>query len=154
MSSLTTLLATRNNILNIINQYDKEQLNHIPEGFNNNLVWNLGHVIVTQQLLCYKPSSAEIRIDPSLIDKYRKGSKPEGVVSDDEILQLKNYAFSTVRQMEDDYNNDLFETYNEYTTSFGVTIDSIESAMAFNNVHEGMHYGYILALRKLVVPVS
>ena len=154
MSVFTTLQVTRQNMLNVINQYDSEQLNHIPEGFNNNIIWNFGHVIVTQQLLCYKLSDIQIRIEPSLIDKYRKGSKPEGTVSDDEIARLKNYALETVAQMEEDYNNGLFKTYNEYTTSYGTTLDSIESAMTFNNVHEGLHYGYVLALRKLLVPVS
>jgi hypothetical protein len=28
----------------------------IPEGFNNNLIWNIGHIIVSQQLLVYKLS--------------------------------------------------------------------------------------------------
>jgi hypothetical protein len=36
--------------------YNLDQLNTIPEGFNNNLIWNIGHIIVSQQLLVYKLS--------------------------------------------------------------------------------------------------
>ncbi len=25
-----------------------------PPNFNNNLIWNIGHILVTQQLLCYR----------------------------------------------------------------------------------------------------
>ena len=31
-----------------------EQLALIPEGFHNNILWNIAHCVVTQQLLCYK----------------------------------------------------------------------------------------------------
>jgi hypothetical protein len=31
-----------------------EQLNTIPEGYNNNLIWNIAHIIVVQQMLVYK----------------------------------------------------------------------------------------------------
>jgi hypothetical protein len=31
-----------------------EQLNKIPEGYNNNLIWNIAHVVVVQQMLVYK----------------------------------------------------------------------------------------------------
>jgi hypothetical protein len=33
-----------------------EQLNKIPEGYNNNLIWNIAHVVVVQQMLVYKLS--------------------------------------------------------------------------------------------------
>jgi len=38
----------------MITPFSLEQLNKIPEGFNNNLIWNIAHCVVTQQLLCYK----------------------------------------------------------------------------------------------------
>lgn len=31
--------------------YTLEQLNKVPQGFSNNLIWNIGHIIVSQQLL-------------------------------------------------------------------------------------------------------
>ena len=36
-----------------IENYTLEQLNHIPEGLRNNLIWNIGHIIVSQQRLAY-----------------------------------------------------------------------------------------------------
>jgi len=44
MNTFNTLRQTRKNILSVIEAYDKEQLNYIPEGFNNNLIWNLGRL--------------------------------------------------------------------------------------------------------------
>ena len=37
-----------------------------------------------------------------------------------------------------------------YETSFGYTLHGVEEAILFNNTHEGMHIGTILALRYFV----
>jgi len=34
-----------------LEDYTLEQLNAIPEGFSNNLIWNLVHIVVVQQML-------------------------------------------------------------------------------------------------------
>ena len=31
-----------------LDNFTLEQLNKIPEGFNNNIIWNIAHTIVTQ----------------------------------------------------------------------------------------------------------
>ena len=38
---------------NFLDNYSLEQLNTIPSGMSNNLIWNLGHVVVSQQKLVY-----------------------------------------------------------------------------------------------------
>lgn len=30
-----------------------EQLNKVPDGFNSNIIWNVAHLIASQQNLCY-----------------------------------------------------------------------------------------------------
>ena len=83
MSQLSTsylfelLKATRKNILKTHEGLSIEQLNLTPEGFNNNLIWNFGHVIATQQILCYSLSGNKAFVSNDLIEAYRKGTKPE-----------------------------------------------------------------------------
>lgn len=144
------LEQTRSNILNAIKEYSIEQLNTIPDGFNNNLIWNFGHVVVTQQLLCYGLSGLPMYLDKELINKYRKGSKPMDFVNVVEFELLKEKAFQLIEQTKTDYAKGIFKSYKSYTTSFNVTINSVEEAIAFNNVHEGLHFGSVLALRKLI----
>ena len=45
--------TSRKMYLKIVENYSLEHLNKIPEGFSNNLAWNLGHIIVSQQGLVY-----------------------------------------------------------------------------------------------------
>lgn len=136
---------------NYIENNSLEDLNKIPEGFNNNIIWNIGHIVVTQQLLAYKLSGLPLMISDTLINKYRKDSKPEGNVSQKEVDEIKALLFSTIEKLEVDYKNDVFKNYQEYTVSTtGNTLTCIDEALQFILFHEGMHLGYILALIRAV----
>lgn len=144
------LSITRNNALNLVKGLKEDQLNFVPTRFNNNLIWNLGHMLITQQLLCYRLSGNDTFISNELIEKYRKGSKPENSVSTQEIENIKTWLVESPQMLERDYNLGMFKSYKEYTTSYGVTLKSIEDAIIFNNMHESMHLGTMIALKKLV----
>ena len=45
--------AGRVKFAELVDRLSIEELNEIPEGFNNNIAWNFGHVIISQQMLCY-----------------------------------------------------------------------------------------------------
>lgn len=142
------LQATRNNVLRLVENLPLETLNKIPEGFNNNIAWNLGHLVATQQLLCYGLSGAQILVENDFVSKYRKGSKPEGDIDQAELDFIKNQLIILVEKTEEDLANGLFQNFKEYPTSYGVVLNSVEEAITFNNLHEAMHLGYIIALKK------
>jgi len=125
-----------------------EQLNKIPEGFSNTIIWNIAHVVVTQQLLVYKLSGLPLMISDQMVNLYKKGSKTEGEVTALEVDEIRDLLFSTIAQTEKDIDAGVFKEYNEYPTSTGFVLTSIADAMAFNNFHEGIHLGYIMAMKK------
>ncbi|OIR03425.1 DinB superfamily protein [mine drainage metagenome] len=141
---------TRRNFLNLIDSLSVEQLNKIPAGMNNNIAWNFGHIVATQQLLCYTLAGAVPRVDQSLIDKYRKGTKPESFIDSDEIELLKKLSISLIDELEKDIKTDIFNNYKSYPTSYGVGLSSIEDAVNFFPMHEAMHYGVALTIKKFV----
>ncbi|MEM1321547.1 MAG: DinB family protein [Bacteroidota bacterium] len=147
---LQQLRQTRQNVLRLIQPFSIEQLNKIPDQFNNNLIWNLGHIVVTQQLLCYRLAGQTPLIEDPLIDKYRKGSRPTGFTSSEELQFLQDKLFAFVDQTEADLAAGLLQNYRPYSTSFGLNLDSIEAAIHFNNIHEGLHLGVMMGMRKLV----
>ena len=144
------LKITRENVLGMTEGLTNEQLNKIPENFSNNIAWNLGHLVATQQLLCYALSGNETKVPADFINKYRKGSKPEGNISDEEIQFIKTQMFELIESTKADLAKGIFKNYKTYTTSFNATLESIEDAISFNNMHESMHLGSIIALKKLV----
>ena len=144
------LKKTRQVILDALEDYTIEQLNKIPDGFNNNLIWNFGHIIITQQLLYYGLSGLPMNVPKELVSKYRKGTKPTDFIDEVEFELLKSWTFDLIDQTKTDYDNGVFKAYKSYTNSFKIDMNSIEDAINFNNVHEGVHLGSILAIRKLV----
>ena len=143
-------LKNRNILDGFLNQFSLDKLNKIPDGFSNNLIWNITHVIVTQQLLVYGNSQLPMLVSDEMVAKYRKGSKAEHDVNQEEVNEIRSLLFSTLEKTQDDYFNGHFKNYIEYTVSTKSTLTNVEEALEFNNFHEGIHLGYILALKKLI----
>lgn len=142
--------TSRNMISKLIQGYTLEQLNKVPEGFKNNLIWNVAHVVVTQQLLVYKLAGLPVMVSEEMIEKYKKGTQTEGAVDQGEVDEILALLHKTIEQTQLDIENNLFQNYNEYPTSTGFTLKTNSDSMSFNNFHEGLHIGVIMAIRKLV----
>jgi hypothetical protein len=142
--------TSRKVLSQFIENFSLDQLNKIPDGFNNNLIWNIAHIVVTQQRLVYKFSGLPMRISDEIFEKYKGGTKPNGAVSQAEVEEIKSLLFETIDQTEADYNSGIFKNYQEYTTSIGLTIASIEDAFSFNNYHEALHTGVMMSIRKFI----
>ena len=82
--------------------------------------------------------------------KYKNGSIPDGKTTQAEVDFIKTMLIESVDVLKKDLAASLFREYKEYTVGFGTKLTSIEDAIVFNNVHEGLHYGYILSLKKLL----
>ncbi len=140
----------RNKLSSILENFTDKQLNFIPKGFNNSIIWNIGHVLVTEQLLVYKLSGLPINIDENFIRLLSKGTKPLEPFSANQIKYIKENLIRTVEQTKKDYYSGLFKSYQSYPTSTGIILNSVEEALQFNAFHEGIHLGIVLSLIKLV----
>lgn len=137
--------------IKIIEDNALEDLNKIPEGFNNNIIWNIAHVVISEQLLAYRLSGLKIDIPEPLINAYKKDSKPEKPINKEELEIIKGLLASTIAKTKTDYDNGIFKEYNSYTVSTtGNTLNSIDDALQFIMTHDGLHYGYVLALLKAI----
>ncbi len=151
MSSVfETQKTIREILLKILENHSLEKLNKVPQGFNNNIIWNVAHCIAAQQTLVYKLSGLPTMVSEDFILKYRKGTKPEGDVSQEEVDEVKTFLLSTYQKTQNDFTSGLFVDYNEYTTSMGFTLRNVQDALDFNNYHEGIHTGIVMTLIKLV----
>ena len=144
------LKKNRKFILEFIDGLSMDQLNRIPKTFNNNIVWNIAHLVVTQQLLCYNFSGLDISVSDEMVARFRKGTAPLKLVSEVDFEAYKRMFVELPLQLERDYEIGVFKKYHEYTTSLNVKIIDIDSAIGFNNYHEGIHLGVILGIVKLI----
>jgi hypothetical protein len=141
----------RISLLNLIKDLTIEQLNKVPEGFNNNIIWNLGHIVVAQQNICYKRAGLTPVIDESLFALYKPESKPEKFIDAAELETIKELFISTIDRLETDLENNIFTNYTPWITRYNFEMKSINDAVAFLPFHEGLHAGYIMALKRVAV---
>jgi hypothetical protein len=150
MNAFDVSRRTRSNLLQSIEHFGDDQLNIIPKDFKNNLIWHLGHVVVSQQLLCYGLSELPLLVEQDIVEKYRRGTKPEAVVDQAEIRGIKEMMFNLIDLTESDYQTGKFIHFNAYQSLYGLTLTNIDDAITFNNLHEALHLGYVLSIRKLL----
>ncbi len=147
---LQTTLQNRKILYRILKHTSKEELMTVPPGFRNNIYWNIGHVIASQQLLIYNRSNMEMLVPDYIIKKFRNGTVPDGHATQEEMDELSALLFSTIEGTIADYEAKVFKTYNAFNTATRTEIKSIEDAFVFNLFHEGLHLGIIISLQKAI----
>ena len=139
---------TRKRFIQLVNELSTAQLNEVPAGMNNNIAWNFGHIVSSQQGLCNGFSGVPLHVPPTLIAGYKKGTKPEEFIKQEDINQLKNYAVSAIDALEKGLKENLYANYTVYETSYGYTLHNINEAIQFVAVHDALHLGYAMAVRR------
>ena len=144
------LRNTRKSLIQFIDGLSPEQLNEIPPGFNNNIIWNLAHMVSAQQNVCYVRSGRKVVVDEAFFASYKPDTKPEGTVGEAGIAAIKELLLSTIDRFESDYKENVFADYIPVTTRYGVELTTIEDVLGFLPYHDGLHRGYIMALKRVI----
>ena len=145
-----TALFTRKSLLKVMETRSYEDLVKIPNNFRNSIFWNIAHLLVTQQLLCYKLSGLDLAIDEEMVGKYGKGAIATSKVSKEDIEYVKANLLILVDKLKEDYEKGKFENYKSYMTSTNIELCNIEDALTFSNFHDGIHLGVVLSLMKII----
>jgi len=141
---------TRIFALDYIKDLSTNQLNEIPKGFHNNIVWNLAHLISTPQAVCYYRLGLPITVDKNIFNNYRNGTLPQPFVNSHQIEDIKDLLIKSIDNLEKDYNDGLFNESRSWTTKSGIELATIEDSLNFLIWHDGTHIGVIMAMTKLV----
>lgn len=149
-SALAILIGMRKRMQALAATIPDDELFEVPSGFANNVAWNLGHLPVTQQLLCYQLSGLPVGIPDEVVAAFRKGSSPADWKARPDVRGIIADFVTRAETLRDDYRAGRFTRFEPYTTSAGIELRSIEDAIQFNNVHEGIHLGYVMALRRAI----
>lgn len=141
-------LENRKILHHILMTTPKEDLLFIPKEHNNNIWWNIAHVLVTQQLLVYKLSKVPTCLDEVLVKEFSKGTRPTASITDKQLKEVAESLLPAIEWSKEDYEKGIFKEFTQYTTSANVTLNTVEDAISFNVFHEGLHMGAIRAIQK------
>ncbi len=152
--SFYALEKTRENAVKVIESLSLETINTQFPGFNNTAGWNFCHALVTTKLLTSGISGLDTGLSVQELAKFRKGSAGTLPLTQEELthfIQMANYSLADLRKL---YESNSFGNFQAYETSFGVTLNSIEEALHFVGIHEALHLGYMMAIRRASEGVS
>lgn len=149
----STVLAYRQMLVNAILQMDDETLDAIPDGFNNNIRWHLAHMVVTPGLLTYRLMGRELPfLSEEFINSAKKGTNPDSFSLNEDFgkKHLCELLIETVKRAQRDCEELSKLPFKPYETSTGYVISNLSAALAFSNIHDGLHIGNIRLLARLI----
>ena len=134
LEQIENIKRSRTFLLNLIKDLNVNQLNHIPGQFQNNIIWNMGHLIWAQQD-CYIIAGLKPPLGEKYIALYKKGTFPKEVLNENEVSEIKRLLIAPLDAMANDLPADNLE---------------LNKAIQGLALHDWLHIGYILALKHLV----
>ena len=147
---IDTLIKTRQKLIAGIEDLNADQLNHIPQGFKNNIIWHLGHLISAQQGLCYLRANVPMRVATPIREEYAPGTKPERFIGNEEIAEIKELLISTLHQLQADVDNNYFAGYTPWVNRHDIELNTVNDVLCYLPFHDGLHADRITVYKKLI----
>lgn len=135
------LYVIRKKLLGYLENTNLEKQLVIPKGCNNNMLWQIGHCVVSQQRLMYTLSSLPMNVSDSYFMNFKIGTSPKNWLETPDIEEVKTSLIETVDILKRDFEQGLFQEYKAYTTFAGITLNNVHDAFVYSNYHEGVHVG-------------
>jgi hypothetical protein len=148
---LEMLLSHRKTLVDTVADLPIELINKIPEGFNNNILWNVGHMISVQQLIAYGLSDQEYVVEEAIVMAYRKNTKPEAEITSDGFQSLCNILIESTNSFINDYRDEHFLGFKPFIAkSINMTYNSIDEVIPFILYHDALHATVISTYKRIL----
>lgn len=138
----------RMDLIEITENLTVDQLNTIPYGFNNSIVWNLGHILVVTDEILYENSPFSIPAHDFDISGFKKGTRPDNVIDEKDISLINSALSDTVPRFRKLINAYAMDTQNNESQLLEKLGN--DKSIHFILFHEDMHIPTILHQLKLV----
>jgi hypothetical protein len=138
---------TRERTLQQLEATTEETADQMPPGYRNTLRWNLGHILTVQETLCLKLAGDSFDLPETYPAFFANGTKPadwqaEPPSLDTLKLQLTEQSLRIKQKLADRLGEKLAQPFRGIETVGGIIV--------FSLYHEGLHTGYMMAMRKTI----
>jgi len=130
---------------------EEERADVIPPGWRNNLRWHAGHLAAVPRSLTRGLLGRPLGVSDESVQWFRKGSSPAewGAAPIPTLSELVRDLVDVIPELFDEFEGREGEPYERpYTTSTGIVLASPADALTFSFAHDGIHLGWIIALKR------
>lgn len=147
------LRFVRDNTLKRVTGMSDEELLVVPQGFNNNILWNLGHILLIHERFSFGFINEKMDIPGHYVELFGQGTKPATwgeqaqIPSLEELIPLLHGQIDRIGRNLEERLNEVLE--KPYVTSAGLEILTVKECLSFLLYHEGMHFAAIKAINQM-----
>jgi hypothetical protein len=126
------------------------QLTAVPPGLRNNILWNLGHLVVDNCEMLYRPAGIAAPHPPSFTPLFRAGSSPADWDHVPPVSEVLEVSRTLPERIEADYTASQFRDFDPALVVSGWPVANFLETLAYAMVHSGIHLGVVMTIRRLV----
>ena len=145
-----TFRIVRAHFLRELDELSETDLLAIPEGREDNILWNAGHLLCSLSRLTYVRSGHPLPIPKEYLDLFGKGTSATAWTSAPNIAEVMDRFKAMQGEIERHFKEGHFKAYDSLEILPGQTIDSVEEAVNFHCFHEGLHTGVVITLKDML----
>lgn len=150
MSELIKLqyVKARQHLIKVLDDVSPEVLETIPAGFNNNIHWQVGHILTAGELFMFYGQN---NLPQEYNEYFKSGTKPADwkgeAPSVSSVMDLLQEQLERIQALpEDAFTVELTEPFIGNKTTGELA--------AFGAFHEAMHVGQIQTLKRLIANLN
>lgn len=140
--------VARDITVNAFEKISKSYFLEVPEGFNNNMFWNFGHIAYIQEKLVFQLVGRDLELPNDFETFFAKGTKPEYWVGTPPAYEeVKEALIDQPKRIEAVWKGKLdTPLLQPFTNSTGKTFYTVGETLMFSTYHEALHFNTILRL--------
>lgn len=124
----------------------------VPEGFNNNIRWNLGHIAFVQERLIYNVLGEKMNLPDEYEEFFSPGTKPaDWKGTPPTFLEISTILTEQVARIKEFVPSRFSEKLpTPFTNRMGITFYTLGETLLFSFYHEAMHMETIKRIYKTI----
>ncbi|WP_226579568.1 DinB family protein [Halobacillus litoralis] len=128
----------------------EEAAGQTPQGFLNNIRWNLGHIYVSQENLLQRFLGEDPELPKTYLSLFNGGTSPEEWPENvPSLIELRGYLEEQTERMIHQFQGRLDEEGEKpFDLGGGVVFRTLDEVVNFSLWHEGLHQGTISAQKR------
>ncbi|MFD2611635.1 DinB family protein [Paenibacillus gansuensis] len=145
----------RSQTLELVEGVTEELADRIPEGFRNNIRWQLGHVYLATEAFSLMQLNLPLQLPEGFMERYAYSTTPQDEAAKSFPVLTIPELVSMLKEQPDRIRETfpisrLNESVSPLTTSTGLDLLTPEQSIRYCLYHEGLHFGTINAYKKIL----